>query len=178
MKILETKNFPDKRDQPWRFPSGGSTLPRCNKFMKLPRHKRRHFRSGFSLLEMVIVLGIIAVIIGGAITVMGRVGEGGKRTRVSGDFNSLGAALRMYQTNNGRFPTTAQGLGALVDKPSATPVPKRWVKLMDRVPVDPWQTPYGYKFPGSEDPTMFELISMGADTTEGTEDDISSQKDE
>lgn len=146
--------------------------------MKHTRNKRFHVRSGFSLLEMVIVLGIIAVIIGGAITVMGRVGEGGKRTRVSGDFNSIGAALRMYQTNNGRFPTTAQGLQALVEKPSSTPVPKRWVKLLDRVPVDPWQTEYGYKFPGSEDPSMFEIISMGPDMTEGTEDDISSQKDE
>ncbi len=146
--------------------------------MKQTRNKRFHVRSGFSLLEMVIVLGIIAVIIGGAITVMGRVGEGGKRTRVSGDFNSIGAALRMYQTNNGRFPMTAQGLDALVEKPSSTPVPKRWVKLLDRVPVDPWQTEYGYKFPGSEDPSMFEIISMGPDMTEGTEDDISSQKDE
>lgn len=140
-------------------------------------HKRRR-HGGFSLLEMVIVLGIIAVIIGGAITVMGRVGDGAKRTRVSGDFQSLGAALRMYQTNNGRYPTTSQGMEALVTKPGGTPVPKRWVRLMDEVPLDPWQEPYGYKFPGSQDPTTFELISKGPDMTEGTEDDISSQKDE
>ncbi len=142
--------------------------------------KRRLIRphSGFSLLEMVIVLGIIAVIIGGAITVMGRVGDGAKRTRVSGDFNSIGAALRMYQTNNGRFPTTQQGLKALVEKPTGDPRPKRWVKLLDEVPLDPWQNSYGYKFPGSEDPSMFEIISKGADGIEGTEDDISSQSDE
>lgn len=145
--------------------------------MKTQNISRRR-TAGFSLLEMVIVLGIIAVIIGGAITVMGRVGEGAKRTQVSSDFNSIGAALRMYQTNNGRFPTTQQGLDALVNKPSSTPVPKRWVKLMDRVPNDPWQEPYGYKFPGSADNTTFEIISKGPDMTEGTEDDISSQKDE
>lgn len=127
---------------------------------------------------MVIVLGIIAVIIGGAITVMGRVGDGAKRTRVSGDFNSIGAVLRQYQTLNGRFPTTQQGLKALVEKPGGDPRPKRWVKLADEVPLDPWQNEYGYKFPGSKDPGMFELISKGADGVEGTEDDISSQKDE
>lgn len=146
--------------------------------MKRSFSTRRRLRAGFSLLEMVIVLGIIAVIIGGAITVMGRVGDGAKRTRVSGDFQSIGAALRMYQTNNGRFPTTSQGLDALVNKPGGTPAPKRWVKLMDEVPLDPWQEPYGYKFPGTHDSTTFELISKGPDMTEGTEDDISSQKDE
>ncbi|BCX50046.1 type II secretion system protein G [Haloferula helveola] len=140
--------------------------------------RTRRVRAGFSLLEMVIVLGIIAVIIGGAITVMGRVGDGAKRTRVSGDFNSIGAALRMYQTNNGRFPSTSQGLEALVDKPSSEPRPKRWVKLLDEVPVDPWQNTYGYKFPGSSDKTTFEIISKGPDGIEGNEDDISSQKDE
>lgn len=146
--------------------------------MKRSSSSKRRKPAGFSLLEMVIVLGIIDVIIGGAITVMGRVGDGAKRTRVSGDFQSVGAALRMYQTNNGRYPTTSQGLDALVTKPGGTPIPKRWVKLMDEVPVDPWQEPYGYKFPGTHDPTTFEIISKGPDMTEGTEDDISSQKDE
>lgn len=146
--------------------------------MKYQRSNRRRVRAGFSLLEMVIVLGIIAVIIGGAISVMGRVGDGAKRTRVSGDFNSLGAALRMYSTNNGRYPTTQQGLQALVEKPTTTPPAKRWTKLMDQVPLDPWQNEYGYKFPGTDDPSMFEIISKGPDGIEGTEDDISSQKDE
>jgi general secretion pathway protein G len=146
--------------------------------MKIRIPSRRRRAAGFSLLEMVIVLGIIAVIAGGAITVLKRVGDGAKRTQVSSDFNSLGASLRMYQTNNGRFPTTAQGLDALVNKPGGTPVPKRWVKLADRVPNDPWGEPYGYKFPGTHDQTTFEIISKGPDMQEGTEDDISSQKDE
>jgi general secretion pathway protein G len=146
----------------------------------MKNQKRRHVRlsPGFSLLEMVIVLGIIAVIIGGAIGVMGKVGDGAKRTRVSGDFTSIGAVLRQYQTLNGRFPSTQQGLEALVTRPSGEPRAKRWVKLADSVPLDPWQNAYGYKFPGSVDASMFELISKGADGIEGTEDDISSQKDE
>jgi len=146
--------------------------------MKFNSSNRRRVRAGFSLLEMVIVLGIIAVIIGGAITVMGKVSGGADRQRVSGDFNSLSAALRMYKVNNGRYPTTQQGLQALVEKPNTTPPAKRWTQLMDRVPTDPWQNPYGYKYPGSQDSTMFEIISTGPDGIEGNEDDISSQKDE
>jgi general secretion pathway protein G len=69
-------------------------------------------------------------------------------------------------------------LEALVTRPSGEPRAKRWVKLADSVPLDPWQNEYGYKFPGSVDAGMFELISKGADGIEGTEDDISSQKDE
>ncbi len=136
----------------------------------------RHARSGFSLLEMVIVLGIIAVIIGGAITVMGKVGEGANLTRVRGDFNTIGANLRMYKTNAGRYPTTQQGLDALVKEPSSTPKPKMWTKLADEIPTEPWDNPYGYKYPGTVDDTMFEIISKGPDGQEGTADDISSQK--
>ena len=127
---------------------------------------------------MVIVLGIIAVILGGAIAVMGGLLESAKRDRVSSDFRNIEAALLKYQISNGRFPTTAQGLKALVEKPTSSPQPKRWTQIMDEVPLDPWQTPYGYKFPGTHNKSKFELISMGPDMTEGTEDDISSQKDE
>lgn len=135
-------------------------------------------RGGFSLLEMVIVLGIIAVIIGGAITVMGGMLNSAKRDRVTGDFNSIGAALLKYQVSNGRYPTTQQGLDALVNKPSTNPQPKRWTQIMKKVPLDPWQNEYGYKFPGTHDASTFEIISKGPDGIEGNEDDVSSQKDE
>ncbi|MEM1085559.1 MAG: type II secretion system major pseudopilin GspG [Verrucomicrobiota bacterium] len=146
--------------------------------MKYQDSKRRRLRAGFSLLEMVIVLGIIAVIIGGAITVMGKVGSGADRQRVRQDFNSVGAALRMYKVANGRYPTTQQGIDALVNKPTTTPPARDWTQLMDRVPVDPWQNEYGYKFPGSVDSSLFEIISKGPDGIEGNEDDISSQQTE
>lgn len=143
--------------------------------MKNQPSRRRRIRAGFSLLEMVIVLGIIAVILGGAIAVLGKVGEGAKLQRVDGDFNSIGSALKMYKINAGSYPTTQQGLEALVNRPNSQPVPKRWTRLADEVPMDPWNQPYEYKFPGSKDPTDYELISKGADTQLGTGDDISSQ---
>ncbi|GAA5484353.1 type II secretion system major pseudopilin GspG [Haloferula sargassicola] len=146
--------------------------------MKLQQPSRRRRAAGFSLLEMVIVLGIIAVIMGGAIFTMRGISGAARRNQVSTDFKTIESGLLMYQTVNGRFPTTQQGLDALVNKPSSTPVPKKWTRIMSKVPTDPWGEPYGYKFPGSVDNTTFELISKGADTQQDTDDDISSQKDE
>lgn len=130
---------------------------------------------GFTLLEMVIVLGIIAVILGGAIGVLGKVGDGAKLQRVEGDFNALGSALRTYKINAGQYPSTQQGLRALVTRPSGSPQPRRWASLMDSVPLDPWGQEYLYRFPGRKVATEFELISKGIDGQENTSDDISSQ---
>jgi general secretion pathway protein G len=143
--------------------------------MKYHRSIRRRVAAGFTLLEMVIVLGIIAVLLGGSIALIGGVGEGAKLQRVRGDFQSVGSALKTYKINAGNYPTTQQGLKALVDKPTSTPVPRDWVRVSKKVPTDPWQNEYGYKFPGSKDPSEFELISKGADGIEGNEDDLSSQ---
>jgi general secretion pathway protein G len=143
--------------------------------MKYQKSIRQRVAAGFTLLEMVIVLGIIAVLLGGSIALIGGIGEGAKLQRVDADFNSLGSALKTYKLNAGNYPTQQQGLDALVTKPSSTPVPRRWVKIADKVPPDPWNNPYGYKFPGTKDPSEFELFSMGKDGQAGTEDDLSSQ---
>lgn len=135
----------------------------------------KNSRRGFTLLEMVIVLGIIGLIIGGAIGVMGKVGEGAAIQRVKGDFNSLGSVLKMYKINNGFYPSTAQGLKALVTRPGGSPAPKSWTALADRVPTDPWGQEYIYRFPGSKVATEFELVTKGKDGQLGSDDDISSQ---
>ena len=135
----------------------------------------RAIRSGFTLLEMVIVLGIIAVLLGGSIALIGGIGDSAKMQRVDADFNSLGSAIEGYKLNAGNYPTTQQGLKALVEKPTSAPKPDDWVKIADKVPTDPWQNEYGYKFPGSKNPAEFELISKGPDGIEGNEDDRSSQ---
>jgi general secretion pathway protein G len=143
--------------------------------MKHHRSIRHRVAAGFTLLEMVIVLGIIAVLLGGSIALIGGVGEGAKLQRVKGDFQSIGSALRTYKINAGNYPTTQQGLKALVEKPTTTPKPDDWVKIADKVPTDPWKNEYGYKFPGSKNPAEFEIISKGPDGIEGNEDDRSSQ---
>ena len=132
--------------------------------------------SGFTLLEMVIVLGIIGLIIGGAISVMGKVGEGAAIQRVKGDFNSIGSVLKMYKINNGHFPSTAQGLRALVAKPTGDPQPMSWTQLTDRVPLDPWGQEYRYEFiqatDGEGQKDQFRIISTGKDLQLVTDDDI------
>jgi general secretion pathway protein G len=142
--------------------------------MKTTRPTRR---SGFTLLEMVIVLGIIAMILGGAVFAMRGIGDAAKLKQVSADFNAYDTALRMYKLNAGSYPTTQQRLEALKDRPTSAPLPKTWIRVMDRLPDDPWGNPYGYRFPGRKNPSEFELISKGPDGQEGTEDDISSQSE-
>lgn len=137
--------------------------------------KRAHSQ-GFTLLEIVIVLGIIAVILGGSIAVVGKLTDGAKLQRVTSDFNVIKSAVNTYKLNAGTFPSTSQGLQALVTRPTSTPAPKNWTKLADSVFIDPWENPYLYAYPGKIDPTTFEIISKGPDGQQGTEDDLSSQK--
>lgn len=86
------------------------------------------------------------------------------------------AVCRIYQKNNGFFPTTEQGLQALVTKPSMSPIPEHWTALSDRVPIDPWGQEYHYECddPSSNDPKVIRIISAGKDLTFGTEDDLTS----
>lgn len=134
-------------------------------------------RPGFTLLEMVIVLGIIAMILGGAIFAMRGIGDAAKLRQVESDFKSFESALAMYRLNAGNYPTTQQGLEALRTKPTSTPIPRRWVQVMSRIPDDPWGSPYVYRFPGSKRANEFEIISNGPDGQANTDDDISSQDD-
>jgi general secretion pathway protein G len=145
--------------------------------MKSPAPRRRIRSTGFTLLEMVIVLGIIAMILGGAIFMMRGIGDAAKLKQVDADFKSLDSALQMYKLNAGTYPTTAQGLGALVDRPGSTPVPRRWVQVMPKLPNDPWGKPYRYRFPGKKRSNEFEIISSGPDGLDNTADDLGSQDD-
>jgi len=144
--------------------------------MKIHRSRpARKSRSGFTLLEMVIVLGIIAMILGGAIFAMRGIGEAAKYRQVEADFSAFENALAMYRMNAGHFPSTQQGLKALVEPPSGTPKPRVWASVMSKIPQDPWSNDYRYVFPGSKRANHFEIISNGPDGLPNTGDDISSQ---
>ncbi len=98
-----------------------------------------------------------------------------KASKVPGEFKSFETLLICYKLTDGSFPSTSQGLEALVEKPTIEPVPAQWTKLMSKVPLDPWGNPYSYRFPGSKDPAEYEILSSGPDGIEGTADDLSSQ---
>jgi general secretion pathway protein G len=88
--------------------------------MKTPKlNNKKHRRSGFTLVEMVLVLGIVALLVGAGIVSLVGVLDVGKEKRVKGDLTTLSSALRAYETQNMFLPSTDQGLMALVEKPSS-----------------------------------------------------------
>ena len=108
---------------------------------------------GFTLLEMMIVLVIIAVIAGLiTVNVMGRPDEA-KATTTRSNITSINAALKMYRLDNGNYPTSEQGLKALVEKPTTAPVPGSWAQggYLSAPPLDAWQKPYEYQSDGMRD---------------------------
>lgn len=139
---------------------------------------RHRLPKGFTLLEIVIVLGIIAVILGGSIAMLGKIGNGAKIQRAEADFKSLESAVRSYEMLAGSPPTTSQGLKALFVKPTSPPIPKRWASAGKGTdaPLDPWGVPYQYRNPGKIDSSTFEIYTAGPDKQEGTDDDMSSQQ--
>ena len=141
------------------------------KFEKSIESKYQKDRTkGFTLIEVLVVLiilGFIAALVVPRIT--GRVDEARiETTKIQ--LKAVKDALEQYKLDNGTYPTTAQGLKALVEKPTTPPVPPRWKKYLDKVPKDGWDREFIYISPGVNHP--YELRSKGPDGEEGTEDDI------
>ncbi|MBL6716778.1 MAG: type II secretion system major pseudopilin GspG [Pseudomonadales bacterium] len=122
---------------------------------------------GFTLIEImvvVVILGIMAALV--VPNIAGRQ-EQAQRTAVESDLNALANALEFYRLDNFTYPSTEQGLRALVEKPSGYPEARRWKSggYLRRLPDDPWGTSYQYLSTGER----FELYSLGADGQEGGE---------
>ncbi len=130
----------------------------------------RRGRQGYTLLEIMIVLGIIAVLMGSAIHFMNKSLNGAKIQTAEQGIDAITANLKMYEINNRFLPTTEQGLDALVKKPDSEPQPRRWSQLMTEVPKDPWGNPYRYVYPGKHNPSGFDLYSLGPDGVESDDD--------
>lgn len=130
---------------------------------------------GFSLLEMVIVLGIIALILGAAISFSGGITEAAREQAAQGKMSEFRSKLEVYRMVSGMYPSQNQGLAALVQKPTSAPEPRRWKQQFKELPKDPWNQDYVYYYPGKQDPKTYEIVSKGPDMEEGTDDDISSQ---
>ena len=142
--------------------------------MKRPKI-RSHF-AGYTLFEIMLVLGIISVLVGSAIYLLAGNVDIAKEQRVDSDFQAITTQLKTYEMLNYSFPSTEQGLEALVKRPLVEPVPRKWKRLLESVPVDPWGNPYRYQNPGKINPDGFDLISLGADRKE-SDDDIFYKKE-
>ena len=121
-------------------------------------------RNGFTLIEILVVIAVIAVLAAlVAPNVFRHVGAA-KDAAARSQIEMLGAALDAYRLDNGRYPTTAQGLSALWEQPKLEPPATNWrgPYLRRSVPPDPWGNPYQYASPGEHNPRGYDLLSPGA----------------
>ena len=128
------------------------------------RHSRRDER-GFTLIEIMVVVFILGLLITlVAPRILGRTDEA-RVTKAAADIKSIEQALSLYKLDNGGFPTSEQGLQALVTPPTSGPPARRWNPdgYLDKVPVDPWGSPYVFRSDGNS----FVILSYGADGAEG-----------
>jgi general secretion pathway protein G len=91
-------------------------------------------------------------------------------TVAQGDLIGLNTQLQLYKKLNGFFPTTEQGLEALVTRPQSPPIPEHWIQQLSANIVDPWHHPYVYRFPNPKNPSTFDLFSLGPDGVESNDD--------
>ncbi len=134
-------------------------------------HKEKNDNRGFTLIELmvvVIILGILALYIGPKI--MGEP-ERAKRVKAKMDIATFETALKMYKLDNGVYPSTEQGLAALIEKPETGVIPKRWREggylEKHKILKDPWRNDFVYISPGVH--SDFDLISYGTDGVPGGE---------
>lgn len=133
--------------------------------MRLISTKNRSREKGFSLIELLVVLVILGLLMG--IVAPQFIGEADvARTRtVFADFDRIKSALQIYKLDNYVYPTSEQGLEALVERPTLDPVPKKWKQYVERVPTDPWGNPYLYLSPGEHG--QVDIYTLGADGVPG-----------
>lgn len=135
--------------------------------------KSVHHSSGFTLIEMLIVLAIISLLVGMGTYMMKNVIVDAEVGRAKADIQALNASLIRYKTRAGFYPTTEQGLKALVSMPTVGPKPQSYTSLIaEQAIIDPWTQPYEYRRPGEKNPETYDIFSKGADGKVGTDDDI------
>lgn len=126
-------------------------------------------QAGFTLVELVVVVAIIAILAGVVVQrVMDRPADA-KIVRAKADIATLSSALQLYKVDNIQYPSSDQGLKALVTKPTLAPEPKNYKTkgYITKLPKDPWGNDYLYLSPGQHD--EFDLYSLGSDGVTGGE---------
>ena len=134
---------------------------------------RLRLRRGLTLIELIVVLIVIGLLAGlVAPQILGRVSDA-RVTTAKTQIELLGVALENYHLDNGVYPSSQQGLGALRAKPPGIPDARNWrgPYLKKDVPVDPWGHPYIYKSPGEKDRAGFDIQTLGRDGKPGGTDE-------
>ncbi len=132
---------------------------------------RQDDRRGFTLIEIMLVVIIIGALAAMIVPRMAGRSEQAKVAVAKADLSNIATALKLYELDNGSFPTTAQGLAALRERSSAVPVPRNWNgPYLEKDPVDAWGSAYVYAAPGTHRQD-YDLSSKGKDPN-SAEDDV------
>ena len=139
------------------------------------RSQREARNHGFSLIEImavVVIIGLLVTLVG--VNVTGQLDSARVKTAAA-QIDRLEGALEFYRMDNALYPTTEQGLEALIVRPTTPPEPRRYQPdgYLQRktMPTDPWGEPYQYRSPGEHNPRGFDLWSYGSDRAPGGSDD-------
>ncbi len=140
--------------------------------------RRRTTTKGFTLIELVLVLTLLMILMGSAIYFLNQGGfiDTAQSQRVSGDVKAMSTGLELYFAKAGRYPSTEQGIEALITKPTKAPVPDSWSPALDELPTDPWGQPYKYRYPAQKSKKPYDIYSIGKDGQENNEDDMGNWK--
>jgi general secretion pathway protein G len=128
-------------------------------------NRKRSRSKGFTLIELMVVLVIIGVLAALIVPNMLDRADDARVTAARTDVNNLMQALKLYKLDNLRYPTSEQGLQALVAKPTVGPIPSNSRPYLDKLPSDPWKNPYQYANPGLKG--EIDVYSFGADGVAG-----------
>lgn len=131
------------------------------------RQLHRAAQAGFTLIELMVVLVIIGVLAALIVPNVLDRADDARATAARTDVNNLMQALKLYRLDNQRYPSTEQGLQALISKPSTEPVPPNWKPYLEKLPNDPWGRPYQYLNPGVKGEV--DVMSLGGDGQPGGE---------
>lgn len=147
----------------------------CNRVGNNPGATRRYVtrdQRGFTLIELMVVVVILSIL---AAVVIPRVMDRPEQARISATKNNIRAimsALDLYKLDNYDYPTTDQGLEALVAHPDLEPLPGNWNRYMNKIPLDPWGNEFRYLQPGAR--ADVDVFSPGPNGRSGDGDDIGS----
>ena len=126
-------------------------------------------QEGFTLIEIMVVIVIIGILAALIVPKIMSRPDDARIVAAKQDIGSIMQAMKLYKLDNHAYPTTEQGLDALVKKPATPPVPQNWKSggYLEKLPIDPWGKPYQYLNPGLHG--EIDVFSFGADGTPGGE---------